>query len=224
MTVWLFGFAALAGAATWAGIGPVLRALPEPEAPEAQKVPYAALPTMRFRVATACCVTAALTISALGVGWPLWLVWTALGTAGVALAAVDARTTYLPGRLMQLGWAMAAAGLLAVGVLHDWSVVGAAVVGAALLGVLFWVLWRITGGLGFGDVRLAVLVGATSGTLGLQWLLTAALVGSLVGVVWGVVATRGYKRSQPFAYGPSLVIGPFLTLLPQSAIAVSGFV
>lgn len=216
MTTWLLALAALGGVVAWFGVGSLLRRLPEPPGAPADKMPYGEVPTAGFRAVTAICVVAALSLSAVTVGWPTAIAWVALGTCGVVLAAIDARTTYLPGVLMQWGWGLAACGLVALGFLAGWEVAVTAVTGGALLGALFWLLWRFTGGLGFGDVKLAVLVGATTGTLGIQWLLAAALVGSLVGVGWGLVATRGYeRRRQPFAYGPSLVIGPYLALLPQ---------
>ncbi len=220
MTLWLLALAALGGVVTWFGIGPALRRLPEPPQAPVDKIGYAALPTVGFRALTSCCVTAALTISALGTAWPIGLAWVSLGTIGVVLAAIDARTTYLPGPLMRIGWALAALALSVLALVQGWQPVLSAFAGGAVLGGLFWALWRVTGGLGFGDVKLAVLVGATAGTLGVPWLLTAALVGSLVGVVWGLIATRGHhRRGQPFPYGPSLVIGPYLTLLPQSVAA-----
>ncbi len=70
--------------------------------------------------------------------------------------------------------------------------------------------------IGYGDVRLAVPLGALAGTAGIDSWLAAWLAGSLVGLIWGVAVRR--RRPAPgttsgFAYGPALWTGPYVALL-----------
>ena len=98
------------------GVRSVLNRLPEPADAPADKLPYAALGGWGFRL-----LCAGLSAVAVGLSWvlvpvparPLWVV---LGTVALLLAAVDARTTWLPLPLTRLAWlAMGAAILLGGG-------------------------------------------------------------------------------------------------------------
>ena len=92
----------------------VVARLPEP-ADGAGKVRYADLVSTGFVVGCALVSGAAAVIGWLAVPTALQPLWWVLATFGVVLAAVDARTTWLPLRLTRLAWAaMAAAGLLAL--------------------------------------------------------------------------------------------------------------
>ncbi|WP_211223185.1 prepilin peptidase [Propionicicella superfundia] len=204
-------------AGTAAALGPLLRSLPEPrDAPG--KTPYAALVTPATRLVVGVTVFAALAVSVIALPWPQVLALLPLGTGGVLAAVIDARTTYLPRSLV---WGATAGLALCVGVVAaltgDWQVPVLAAGGSLLVGGLFWLLWRTTGGFGFGDVRLALLAGGTAGTLGVSAALWAALLGALVGAAWGLacqVSDRGAGRPPgPFPYGPSLVAGPYLWLV-----------
>lgn len=221
MTGWLVVCAAVA--IVVAGVfGAILRALPEP-ADAQDKPPYATLATPGTRLAVGLGVFTALAVTILAVPWPAFLPLVPLGTFGVVAAVIDARTTYLPRRLTWSGTTAMAAFVLITAILtRDPLVIAGAVGGAFGVGALFWLLWRLTGGFGFGDVRLAFFVGGSVGCLGATAVLSAALLGSLIGVVWGIATRVSDRRARrpagPFAYGPSLVIGPYLwlfwTMLP----------
>ena len=88
---------------------------------------------------------------------------------------------------------------------------GRAAIGAVAVGGFFYVLWRLTGGIGFGDVRLMVTVGAVTAAASASVAFNAVLLGSIVGAVWGIVRLR-IKGPGPFPYGPALWSGPFLAL------------
>jgi prepilin signal peptidase PulO-like enzyme (type II secretory pathway) len=165
----------------------------------------------------------------------VWSFWGAAGLVPVLLLAlvvtavslVDARLHLIPTRLVQLGLVLGGASVVvaSVAVGEPWAIVRA-VVGALLVsGFLFVMLVVTRGGIGFGDVRLGLLLGLYLGWLDLRLALYALVVGSLVGVLTGLVgavlkersAGRGLLtaltgRSAAFAFGPSLAVGTLLAL------------
>ncbi|WP_145978758.1 prepilin peptidase [Granulicoccus phenolivorans] len=192
--------------------GPVLRRLAEPDdtAPGG-KIRYAALATPRFAQAVGAFVAAAaLSVLATGVpGEPrTWLAWP-LATVGVLLVCIDAVTTWLPLRLTQGLWGLTVAAWLAA------CLAGAAwwppLIGAAIAGGFFWLVWRISGSIGFGDVRLMPVIGAVAAAYGGQTLLAALVLGTALGALTGLVHLIRHGRG-PFPYGPSLVAGAFAAL------------
>ena len=194
------------------GTRPLLARLAEPLEAEG-KPRYRALADARF---VGCCtalsavaaVLVALTLPA--ETWPLWWV---LGAPALVLVAVDARTTWLPLDLTRSVWvATAGAGALA-SVLGGVALLGRAAVGALVAGLLYLLLWRVSGrALGFGDVRLAPVLGAAGGAVGWSTLLMTLLLGSLVGAAVGLVLLVR-RRPGAFAYAPSMLGGAFLACL-----------
>lgn len=87
---------------------------------------------------------------------------------------------------------------------HD-ALVGV-VAGGGGLWAFAWAFQKITGkvGMGFGDVKLLGMIGAWLGWQSLPFtLFFSALAGSIVGIVWMVLANR--DRSQPIPFGPYLI-------------------
>src|SRR5690606_2872522 len=99
-----------------------------------------------------------------------------------------------------------------------WGWLLSAAVGVAVLaGPLFALWFLLPTGMGFGDVRLTVLLGWYLGfysgvrpVAAVILALIALVVASLVGIVLGVVVLgeRGRKAKVPF--GPALVIAAFV--------------
>lgn len=147
---------------------------------------------------------------------PHWWLWAPYLGLGLPLVAVDAMTTWLPRRLHRVMAGAMAIGLAALAA-ASWRETLAALGGAAAAYALFWSLWRLQPGLGFGDVRLAALVGAVGTLGGPMACATALLAGTLLGAAHGIVhaawAARGPGRPRHFAYGPALWLGPFATAL-----------
>ncbi len=189
---------------------PILRRLPEPATGEG-KPRYADLATPRL-------VAGCTLLAGAGVilGWltappaiqPLWWV---LSSLGVLLTAIDALTTWLPLRLTQAAWvAMAGALLLSLPLGADWSTVLRAVTGAGLAGLLYFGVWLVSrGGLGFGDVRFAPLVGAATAAHSWSLLIWAMLLGSALGALYGIVRLAR-RRAGPFPYAPAMLLGAYL--------------
>jgi len=192
--------------------------LPEPpDGSELHKLPYSALPTVR-RVAGLVAVTICAQAALLWLPDALRPIWFVYGSAGAALIWVDACTTWLPSKL-----ALLASGQMLVAIaISSWRGGGLApavqMAGGALAATGFlWLFWRFShGGIGFGDVRLAPLVGATAASLGIDAWFVAMLAGSVVGVVWGLVFARHHPApgtKNGYAYGPALWVGPYAALI-----------
>ncbi|MCI0553461.1 MAG: A24 family peptidase, partial [Anaerolineae bacterium] len=83
---------------------------------------------------------------------------------------------------------------------------------AAGFGLLLAIALLARGGMGMGDVKLAALIGLTTGLSGV---LFALYIGVLVGGIAGVVMLikSRFRRGQTMAYAPYLVIGAWVVLL-----------
>lgn len=148
------------------------------------------------------------------VGWD-WRLLPVLGLipAGVAISVIDLRTMIVPTRIVWPGFALAVAmSLIASGIQSEWAWLLTALVGLATLAGPLFVLWFILPkGMGFGDVRLSVLLGwvvgfygGTKPVAGLLLAVLALFISAVVGLITGVpaMATQGRKAKVP--WGPSL--------------------
>lgn len=195
---------------------PVLRALPGPEPPAgdptvAAPPSYATLPTTRFVVT--CSALAALGVAAAALTLPVAVqpLWWVLAVPALLVAAVDARTTWVPYTLVRgCWWAMAVAAVLAVPLGGGaWLLLRAGVGALAAWG--FFSLARLVSRrqLGKGDVWFAPLVGAAAAAVDWTTLLWALLLGTVVGGGHGLVLlVRG--RRGPLPYVPSILAGGYL--------------
>jgi leader peptidase (prepilin peptidase) / N-methyltransferase len=125
------------------------------------------------------------------------------------LAAIDMAERRLPNRIVLPATAvvLVAQMLLSPDRALEWVL---AAVGGALVLLLPLVILR--SGVGMGDVKLMLLLGATLGSA----LVTAFLVASLAaGVYAAFVLARGGRaaRRTAFAFGPFLVLGALVALL-----------
>lgn len=197
--------------------GPVLRRLPEPlNGSQHDKPLYASLATPRFGVGVAACAFAAALVLLARLPPPSWLVWLPLATVGVLLVGIDAVTTWLPLSLTRVLWlgtliAAAAQALLAPAPIRA-ALTLRMLLGAAGVGLFFWTFWRLVGGLGFGDVRLAPVLGAATASVSWSTLAAGLFLGTVLGAVVGIVR-HAHGRAGPFPYGPALVSGAFLGLV-----------
>lgn len=175
--------------------------------------PYApSAPLLATATALVCAALAAATGTRPELG-----VWLLLAPVGVLLAAVDFRVRRLPDPLTLplAATALALLGLAALLPEHagHWRT---ALYGALALGAGYYVLYRVNpGGMGFGDVKLAVGAGAVLGWYGWPTVLLGTFAGFLLGALYGgalVLARRaGRKTAVPF--GPFLLAGALTGLL-----------
>lgn len=221
--------AALAGALLALLTPHVLRALPEPpdtaldsdvdglpgpEPADAEvKVRYATLATWPFAVTVGGIAAATTALAGTLVPPSVLPVWVALSTLGVLLAAIDAKTTWLPLPLTRAAWFTTIVTLLLGGLLGNWSAALRGIGGFMLAGAVFGLVWWLTrGGLGFGDVRYAPLVGAAAAAVSWSLLAWALVLGSLVGAVVGLIRLIT-GRGGAFAYAPAILAGGYLALM-----------
>lgn len=194
----------------------VLRALPEPDQP---KVSYASLATPLFAAVVGGLAALGSAVAGMLVPRPGLPVWLALSTFGMLLAAIDARTTWLPLPLTRVAWLATAAALALHGVLGGWGDALRGLGGFVVAGALFGLAWLVTrGGFGFGDVRYAPLVGAAAASVSWSLLAWALMLGSLVGAAVGLVRLAVGKRGA-FAYAPSILAGGYVALLADWLVA-----
>ena len=187
----------------------------------------AALPGLGWKSAAAAAVAGALVGTALGWTWALVL-WVPLVPISVALAVVDWRTRLLPTAVVRPTY-----GVVVVLVLLGWAVTGDtdAVVRAALgwlvAGGLYGLLWFIyPRGLGYGDVRLAGVLGIALGWVGWGTLLVGVYAGFLLGgILGGLLSVLKIVERKGFPFGPFMLLGALVGLLwgePVWSALVSG--
>lgn len=135
----------------------------------------------------------------------------------VAISAVDLERFIVPNRILYPTLFLAAPLLLgAAAVDGGWSHVRTAAIGGAAGWGLLLVIHLISpAGMGFGDVRLAGLIGMMLGWLSVGHLFVglflAFLAAAVVGVALIVVGVKGRKDKVPF--GPFLAFGALLAVL-----------
>lgn len=159
-------------------------------------------------------------VAGTGLGWRFGLdvalvPYLLLAVLGVLLGAVDLACRRLPNALVQPA---IVAGVLLLGVLSvgDWAALARAGLGALVLGGTYLALALLPGAnLGFGDVKLAVLLG-----LFLGWLGWAEVVGGLLlpfllngPVALILLATRRVGRRTMLPFGPAMLAGAWLAIV-----------
>lgn len=129
----------------------------------------------------------------------------------VALSWIDVQCLVLPKAVVwPVSGAVAALLLVAAAVTGDWHDlwVGAACAGAWF--VVFYALWLISPRvLGFGDVRLTLVLGLALGWLGWREVILGFFAANLIGAVIGValILSRRIERQQRIPYGVFLALG-----------------
>ena len=148
-----------------------------------------------------------LTVALLGGSWValpyLWLV-----AVAAAVSIIDLRIWLIP---WWIPWVGAAVGLVLIAAVSVgigapqailWALAGA---GGSFL--VFFLLWLVAPAkLGYGDVRLVVLLGLFLGWLHPLFPVYGLLFGSLLGLVMGLGAVAA-GRGGRFPFGPALALG-----------------
>ena len=178
------------------------------------------------RANAAVTVATPLLIGAMALTVPsLWL-WPAYGVfaaASILLFVTDVDTQLIPNRilvrasavgfpLLVAGWALA---------IDSGSLVKAAGGAAGYFAVMYILALIARGGLGYGDVKLALLIGGFTGFLGWDHVLIAGfgafLLGGLVSLV--LLATRIRGRKDAIAFGPFMIVAGVGAVLWGAAIS-----
>jgi len=138
-----------------------------------------------------------------------------LGGALIALAAIDLELRILPKRIV---WPVFGSGLVLLSVAafvdQELGNVLTALGGAAAAFAVFFVIHFISPrGMGFGDVRLAALIGLFLGWLGWGHVALGLFGGFLLGSIAGVAALMaGRSRKSALPFGPFMAAGALLTV------------
>ncbi len=140
-----------------------------------------------------------------------------LGAVGIALALIDIDVHRLPNSLVLPSYVVGGVLLGAASIAHHdgHSAVRAAVGGAALYAFYFLLALVYPKGMGFGDVKLAGVLGMYLGWLGYEELVVGGFLGFLFGGVLGAmlmaVGRAGRKSKIPF--GPFMLAGALVAIL-----------
>jgi leader peptidase (prepilin peptidase)/N-methyltransferase len=157
----------------------------------------------------------------LGPGWevPAYLVVVA---TLIALSAIDLRLLILPNRILlpMTGAAVALFGMATIidGDVDQLTRALACAAGAFL--VFFALHVAAPSGMGFGDVKLAFLLGLTLGWSSVAETIVGFMLGFVLGAVIGVglIAAGIRTRKQPVPFGPFLAAGTIISIFVGDVI------
>ncbi|GAA3596792.1 A24 family peptidase [Streptomyces osmaniensis] len=170
--------------------------------------------------ASATAIVCALLAAAIGFR-PELVVWLLLAPTAVLLATVDFAAHRLPD-VLTLPLAAAVLLLLAVAAVLPgsggswmWALLGAFILGGCCL-----VLFFLSKGFGFGDVKLALVLGAVLGWYGWAMVLVGIFAGYLFAALYGIglmLAGRADRTSR-IPFGPFLLAGTLAGVLLGSQL------
>jgi leader peptidase (prepilin peptidase)/N-methyltransferase len=151
---------------------------------------------------------------------PAYLYFAAIG---VVLTVTDLQVRRLPNAIVLPSYPVAAV-LLAVSAAVDggwWALVRALLGGAVLFGFFYALAYFYPAGMGFGDVKLAAIVGGVLAYLSWSALLIGAFAGFLIGAVAGLtmMALKRAGRKTAIPFGPSMIVGAFVAIFASGPIA-----
>lgn len=159
----------------------------------------------------------------LGYNWDL-PAFLALLSGLLALACIDLEHLLLPKKVIYPTLVIVAVFLVIAAAAYDsWDKLLVAVICAVGWFVAFFLLNLVSPrALGFGDVRLAPLLGLGLGWLGWRYVILGFFAGNVIGAVVGVVliATKRMDRKQPVPYGVFLALGVAVAVFAGPEILV----
>jgi len=142
-----------------------------------------------------------------------------LGAIGAVLTLIDLDVHRLPDVLVLPSYPIAFVLLLVPTVVTgQWGALLRAVLAGLVLFVVYLVLALVSpggGGLGFGDVKLAGVLGLLLGWLGWGPVIVSVLAAFVIGGVIALILllARRASRSSHIAFGPSMILGAWVALM-----------
>ncbi len=140
-----------------------------------------------------------------------------LASVGLALAVIDLDTKRLPNVLTLPSYVvLGLLFLLPAAIDGDWSAYLRAWLAAlALFGFYFLLAVIYPSGMGFGDVKLAGVLGLALGWLGWGVLVVGGFLGFLLGALIGgaLMLVRKAGRKSKIPFGPFMLLGALLAIL-----------
>ncbi len=209
----------------------MIRAVPEPESAESGEggtpkelyIDIAKRRGLTWKSALGAALAAGLI--AASVGWPTALALVPLTPVALALAVIDLRTRLLP-RIIVLpatAYLLTALALVSLVAGESQDMIRA-LIGLVAARTLFWLMWKIhAAGMGFGDVRLAALIGLALGYLGWSQLFIGVYAGFLLlglpGFAYALIKRdRGYLRVA-IPFGPFMLAGSLVGIVVGPLVA-----
>jgi len=153
---------------------------------------------------------------------PVLPLFVALCVVGTGLGAIDLACQRLPTVIVGPAIVVGAVSLTVLAAITgDWPALGRALAGGVGLGLLYQLLYLLPGeGIGYGDVRLAVLLGLFLGWLGWAEVVGGALLPWLVNgpVVLGLLLAGRVHRKSRLPFGPAMLGGALLAIVLPAAV------
>ena len=177
------------------------------------------LPSSWIGVQLAVPVLGLAMLATFGLVWSLipflWLV-----PVLVVAAAVDIRTMLIPRRIVWVGFwvglALLTSTILITGTVED---LVRSLAGAALYFGILYITYLISpAGMGFGDVRLALLLGLYLGRISLMLTAVGLFLACIFGVVMGLAVRHATGGQKHFPFGPGLALGTMVAIFFWSPI------
>lgn len=152
-------------------------------------------------------------------GAAFWLLCAAAAyflVLAVRLAVIDALTHRLPNRIVLPAYPVSALllGTAALAAGEPDRIAAMGLAGAVLWGGYFLLRLGNPAGLGFGDVKLAGVLGLYLGFLGWRYVLAGTVAAFLLGGLWGlglILSRRGTAKTA-IAFGPFMLAGAGLAM------------
>jgi leader peptidase (prepilin peptidase) / N-methyltransferase len=148
-----------------------------------------------------------------------------LAAIGVALVVIDLAVHRLPDRLTLPSYPIVAVLLVAASAVEgEWAALARAAIGAGVLyGAYYLVAVVAPGGMGFGDVKLAGVLGAALAWPGWAPLIVGAFLGFLYGglVSGALLVARRATRKTRVPFGPFMVAGALTAVCLGEAAATT---
>jgi leader peptidase (prepilin peptidase)/N-methyltransferase len=145
-----------------------------------------------------------------------------LAAVAVALTAIDLDTMRMPDAIVLPSYGVAVALLIPAMIAEDgWAAGARGLLAAAALFLFYYAIATLHRGMGFGDVKLALLLGLYLGFLGWRFLAVGAFAGFMLGgVVGGILLAAGRAtRKTRIPFGPYMLAGAFVAVFAGAPIA-----
>ena len=154
-----------------------------------------------------------------------------LAASLVTVSVIDLQVQRIPDRITFPTFGLSVIAIVAVSVhLDATETIRAAFVGAVAYFLFLFVTHMIyPAGMGFGDVKLAAVMGLYLGWLGwtpllpvagpLRLVFYALMLGCALGVVFGLGVQLATKRRGAFPFGPALALGCYVVILFASELS-----
>lgn len=146
----------------------------------------------------------------------------AAGSVLIVLATIDLEHRRVPNVIVLPSTGGAIVWLVVVSAVSQrWDILSEALLGAFGSFLVLFVIATVSGGMGFGDVKLAAFTGVVAGRFGWEVAFIAMLVGFFCGGIVGLVllATRRVGRKSALPFAPALAAGALVAVFGNQSLS-----